>query len=207
MARSAAILLGILLSACTGFREVLPGVYRTPQASEERLSRRIDAHAIKTVVCLRGDSVPQETSARSAAATKTNWIQVRMSATRRPKPATLLALWNVAATAERPLLLHCRAGVDRTGLASALIVLHDTGDLARARDQPAFLPNGHLGVWGTEEMGRVLDGFAPWQPTMTFPEWVANVYAKDFPDEARAPLVPALMPVPPPELATSQPRL
>lgn len=188
----AAVLISVVLGACTGFRTVVPGVYRSPQASEERLSSRIDAHRIKTVVCLRGDNTPQQASARAASASGVSWIQVSMSATRRPKPATLLALWEVAATAERPLLLHCRAGVDRTGLASALVVLHDTGDLEQARAQLAFLPYGHIAAFGPKAMDEVLDEFAPFADRMAFPEWVTSVYARGFPAASRGPLVPEL---------------
>src|SRR5690606_7068908 len=97
--------------------------------------------------------------------------------TRTVSPETLLALWHAAARAPRPLLVHCRAGVDRPGLASALIVLHDTGDLERARGQLALLPYGHLGAFGTEKMGEVLDAYAPHHGTLSFPDWVTTVYA------------------------------
>jgi protein tyrosine phosphatase (PTP) superfamily phosphohydrolase (DUF442 family) len=172
------LLFGLLsFAACTGFREVGPGVYRSGQAGEDRLARRIEQHDIQTVVCLRNEGGVAAPSARAALGTGAAWWNVPFSATRTPTPETLLALWNVAANAPRPVLIHCRAGVDRTGLASALVVLHDTGDLARAREQLALLPHGHLSAFGTEKMGEVLDRYEPHHGAMTFPEWVANVYA------------------------------
>jgi protein tyrosine phosphatase (PTP) superfamily phosphohydrolase (DUF442 family) len=188
--RRSLLLLSLLLplAACTGFAEVRPGVFRSPQPGEDQLHRRIQSHGIRTVVCLRGDGEPSAASARAALAGGAAFVQVRMSATRPPKPATLLQLWQLAATAERPLLLHCRAGVDRTGLASALVVLHDTGDLAAARSQLALLPYGHVGAFGTQAMDEVLDAYEPYLGRMTFPDWVRELYAKSFP--AAVPVAP-----------------
>lgn len=173
--------LALALAACTGFTVVRPGVYRSPQPGEDQLARRIAAHDIRTVACLRGDGEPSAASRRAADGAGAEFVQVPMSATRRPSAATLLALWGLAETAQRPLLLHCRAGVDRTGLAAAIIVLHDTGDLAEARAQLALVPYGHVGAFGTEAMGAVLDAFEPYAGRMAFPDWVRDVYAAAAP--------------------------
>jgi protein tyrosine phosphatase (PTP) superfamily phosphohydrolase (DUF442 family) len=180
MPRAFLLLAGLGLCACSSFRTVGDGVYRSGQTGEDRLARRIEQHDIRTVVCLRGDTNDLGTtgaSARAALGTGAEWWNVPFSATRTPSPETLLALWRVAEAAPRPLLIHCRAGVDRTGLASALVVLHDTGDLARARGELALLPHGHLAAFGTEKMGEVLDRYAPHHGAMTFPDWVRGVYA------------------------------
>lgn len=167
-------------AACTGFREVRPGVYRSGQPGEDQLFRRITAFGLRTVVCLRGRSDPAAASARATEGAGIHFWNVPMSATRLPRPETLHELWRVAATAERPLLLHCRAGVDRTGLAAAIVVLHDTGDLAAARAQLATFPHGHLGMIGTEAMDEVLDRYSRHADRLTFPQWIDEVYAGEF---------------------------
>ncbi len=182
MARPAPLLLALLgaflpLAACTGLHEVRPGVWRAPQTGEDRLVRRIEQHGLRSVVCLRGEGDSTAASARAAEGTGISFWNVPMSATRLPRPATLRALWHVAEAAPRPMLLHCRAGVDRTGLASALVVLHDTGDLAAARGQLALLPYGHLGLFGTQAMDEVLELYAPHHGQLAFPTWVDQVYA------------------------------
>ena len=174
----------LALAACTGFREARPGVYRSPQADEDRLVRRIEQYDIRTVVCLRGGRSARS-SERAADAADVAFHAVPMSATRLPHPDTLLALWRIAAEAERPVLLHCRAGVDRTGLACAIVALHDTGDLAAARSQLALVPNGHLGAFGTEAMDEVLDRYEPHAGELSFPDWVERVYAADYAAEDR----------------------
>jgi protein tyrosine phosphatase (PTP) superfamily phosphohydrolase (DUF442 family) len=179
MARRAMLLL-LLAGACTGFSEVRPGVFRSPQVTEDRLVRRIERHGIHSVLCLRGPSEPAAATARAALATRTAFFQVPISATRPPRPEALLELWRIAAEAPRPLLVHCRAGVDRTGFASALIVLHDTGDLAAARSQLALVPYGHLASGASGVLDRVLDRYEPHHGTMAFPDWVARIYAVEF---------------------------
>lgn len=172
------------LCACTGFRAEANGVFRAAQSDEDRLARRIAAHGIRTVVCLRGDGPETAASARAALATGVDFVRVPMSATSRPAPTTLLALWQLAAAAPRPLLVHCRAGVDRTGLACAIVALHDTGDLAAARAQLDLLPYGHVRWSSTGAMDDVLDAYSAHHGELPFPAWVRDVYAPQWRDAA-----------------------
>lgn len=185
--RSAPWLLGVLAAACTGFRAVGDDVFRSPQPGEDALARQIAAHDLRTVVCLRGDGDGAAATARAAQGAGIRFWQVPLSAMHLPAPEVLLELWRVAATAERPLLLHCRSGIDRTGLASAIVVLHDTGDLEAARAQLALLPHGHLGLFRAGAMDDVLDRFAPYAARMAFPDWVRDVYAPGLATGHRGP--------------------
>ena len=169
----------LLLTACTGLHEEARGVFRSPQPREDQLARRIDRHGLRTVVCLRGGRSAR-ISQRAAENAGIAFHTVGLSARRTPEPDKLLALWQIAATAERPLLVHCRAGVDRTGLAMAIITLHDTGDLDEARDQLDLIPYGHVGAFGTEAMDAVLDAYEPFADTLPFPVWVERVYGPDW---------------------------
>ena len=181
--RARALLLPLLLlmvPACTGFRTVRPDVFRSPQPGEYQLARQIEEHGIRTVVCLRGKSDQSSASERAAFGAGAAFESVPMSANRPPRPDTLLELWRIAGEATRPLLLHCRAGVDRTGLAAAIVVLHDTNDLALARSQLALVPNGHLSWFSAGAMDDVLDQYEPHAKEMTFREWVETVYAPQF---------------------------
>ncbi len=181
MVRSLMLLVGLgLLTACTSFREVRPGVFRSGQPTEDWLARRIEQYGMQSVICLRGSNDNSAPTARAAVGAGIVFASVPMSATSPPRPATLLELWRLAANAPRPVLLHCRAGVDRTGLAAALFVLHDTGDLALARAQLALLPHGHLALFGQQAMDAVLDRYEPHHGKLSFPDWVQQVYAAEF---------------------------
>ncbi len=150
---------------------------------EDLLARTVTEHGIRSIVCLRGSGQSRGPSERAAIGTDVAFWNVPMSATRLPSPATLLALWEVAQNAERPLILHCRAGVDRTGLASAIVVLHDTGDLDAADEQLDLVPYGHVAWTQTGAMDEVLERYAPHHTRgVPFPEWVSEVYAEEFDD-------------------------
>jgi protein tyrosine phosphatase (PTP) superfamily phosphohydrolase (DUF442 family) len=179
--RSASLLsLLLLVPACTGLREVVPGVWRSPQPGEDQLARYIAHLKLRTVVSLCGDGEGTASSRRATENSGARFFHVPMSATKPPLPATLLDLWRIADQAKRPVLLHCRAGADRAGLASAIFVLHDTGDLDAARGELSLLPHGHLAFTATGAMDAVLDGYEPSAGRLTFPEWVEQVYAPAF---------------------------
>jgi protein tyrosine phosphatase (PTP) superfamily phosphohydrolase (DUF442 family) len=178
MTRSA-WLFACLLAACSGLHEVEPGVWRSPQVGEDRLARRIEHNGIRTVVCLRGGE-GAAVSERATLGTKIAFRHVLISARHAPPPEALLELWDIADRAERPLLVHCRAGADRTGLACAIVVLHDTGDLAQARGQLALIPYGHTGLLGTDALDDVLDQYELHAASMPFPDWVRDVYANQY---------------------------
>jgi len=168
-----------LLCSCTGFREGAPGLFRSPQPKEELLIQRIEDHGIRSVVSMRGGRSARM-SERATLVSDTRFYQVPISAKRPVRPEALRELWRIARHAPRPLLVHCRAGVDRTGLAMALFVLHDTDDLDAARAQLALIPNGHLAAFGTEEMDYVLDSYAEFHGVMSFPDWIERVYRGDY---------------------------
>jgi protein tyrosine phosphatase (PTP) superfamily phosphohydrolase (DUF442 family) len=172
-----ALLLLVPLGGCINLHAVEEGrVYRSMQPDEDQLARWIERYGLRTVLCLRGPGAGSRASGRPSVAADIAFVQVPMSATRLPRPETLLALWRAFEQAEYPLLLHCRAGADRSGLASALYVLYRTGDLDQARSQLRLIPYGHLGMFGTEAMGEVLDRYEPFHGRLSFPDWVREHY-------------------------------
>jgi uncharacterized protein (TIGR01244 family) len=169
------------LTSCTGFHTIVDGAfYRDRQPTEDELVEHISREGIRTVVMLRSLNEDTRATRRAAWVSGADFVNVPISAKRLPTPAQLRAIWQVIETAARPVLFHCRAGVDRTGLCAALSVLHETGSLALARRQLAAIPFGHVGMFGTESMGRVLDLFEASHAGLSFGAWVDSVYATAF---------------------------
>ena len=160
-------------------------MFRSPFAREEQMIRRIEEHDIKNVLCLRGGRSARQ-SERATMGGGATFTAIPISATKTPSPDALLRIWNFAKTAERPCMVHCLAGVDRTGLALAIIALHDTGDLKLARRQLAFIPNGHIAAFGTEAMDHVLDEYSAFHPELVFNEWVTQIYTPNNAGSAAA---------------------
>ena len=176
-------------------------VYRCAQPSGPELTEVIERDKIRTVVNLRGvaqtmhhpRSAWYRLEAETTAEAGVNQEDITLSAKLLPPPAELRRLIDVLDRAERPLLLHCKQGADRTGLAAALaILLHTDGTLADARKQlwPIY---GHFPVGGTVAMDDFLDRYETWltkESREHTPErlrdWATTVYA---PGAARSNLV------------------
>jgi hypothetical protein len=85
-----------------------------------------------------------------------------MSAGRLPSPQAIRRLIEVLDRSEYPLLLHCRRGADRTGLASAVLLLLQTDfSLAQARFQLG-LRYGHLALGRPAELDRFFGLYVSW---------------------------------------------
>lgn len=170
--------LALSLGSCSNLHTVEEGrFYRSAQLDGPGFTEQIQAHGLRTVVRLRGGGPGDpgfDAEAAAATAGNAKLVQLPMSARRYPTRAELLALWDTFEHGEYPMLVHCKAGADRTSLASALYVLQRTGDLKAARAQLA-LTFGHTG-WGTNRLDRVLEMYGRWHGRMDFRTWVQMLY-------------------------------
>ena len=114
--------------------EIVPGVTRRAQPSPKDI-RVFAAKGGKTIINLRGEGrggpYLLEREACSAAAVKL--VNIRSSSRQLPTRETVLALAELSGNAQRPLMLHCKSGADRAGLAAGLFVLFAGGSLAEAK--------------------------------------------------------------------------
>ena len=106
---------------------VIPGqAYRCAQLSYDQLVDSVRGSGVKTVVNLRGTAPDLDWYVAESRATRDTDIcqeDITLSAYRLPAPDELRRLVDVIDHATYPVLLHCRQGVDRTGLASAILML------------------------------------------------------------------------------------
>lgn len=173
-----AVVCTLALTSCSNLHTVEEGrVYRSAQLDGQGFTEQIDAHGLRTLLRLRGGGPGDpgfDAEAAAAVAGNAKLVQIPMSARRYPTRAELLALWDTFEHAEYPMLIHCKAGADRTSLASALYVLQRTGDLDAARAQIGLM-FGHTG-WGTNRLDRVLEMYGRWHGRMDFRTWVEMLY-------------------------------
>jgi protein tyrosine phosphatase (PTP) superfamily phosphohydrolase (DUF442 family) len=150
----------------SNWHTLLPGrVYRSAQLSHDEFVTRIREHGIRTVVNLRGccsDFDWYRDEARATAELDIAQEDVTLSATRLPPPDELRRLVEVVDRAEYPFIIHCRQGVDRTGLAAAVILLLATdSSYADARGQLG-LRYGHVAFGPTRAMTQFFDLYDRW---------------------------------------------
>jgi protein tyrosine phosphatase (PTP) superfamily phosphohydrolase (DUF442 family) len=106
----------------TNFDYVVRGqVYRSAQPSPGQLEGWIQKYGLKTIINLRGENF-SDYAAEVAAAKQygATLIDISLPTTQMPKSPQLMRLADALETAERPILLHCREGADRTSLASVM---------------------------------------------------------------------------------------
>lgn len=121
----------LLSSACAyaprfiqNVHEVVPGeVYRSAQLGPERLTQLIDQHGIRSVLNLRGASPGEawyDDERTTAHQNNVEHINFALSSRVEVPPEQADELIRIMREAPKPMLIHCWAGADRTGLASAL---------------------------------------------------------------------------------------
>ncbi|MGL6095737.1 MAG: tyrosine-protein phosphatase [Fimbriiglobus sp.] len=188
VALAAVVWEGVRVLAFENRHTVIPGaIYRSAQPSPALLRREVAEHGIRTVVNLRGCS-PQTPwyAAETRAAHDLGLSQedVTFSANRLPAPAELRRLIDVLDHSAKPLLIHCKRGADRTGLAATLVhLLYTDATLPEARRQ--LLPiYGHFEFGRTMAMDDFFDRYEAWLTRRGVPHtpdrfrtWAGTVYS------------------------------
>jgi protein tyrosine phosphatase (PTP) superfamily phosphohydrolase (DUF442 family) len=202
--RALVLLAGLLVAAeavrmyaGNNLHEVIPGkVYRTNQPSPAGLRDLIADTGIRTVINLRGYSpaAPDDwyrNEARVTCAAGISQEDVTLSAMRLPPPAELRRLIDVLDHTEYPVLFHCKAGADRTGLVATVVLLlytDATPDRARRQLWPRY---GHFRFGRAAAMDDFFDRYEAWlagrpHAPGLFRDWAVNHYS---PGPARGTLV------------------
>ena len=121
----------IVCSMSCNFRTVQKKqLYRMGQPDKSTLIETIADYEIKTVINLRGENPDADWYKEELEAvqqTGVHHINIRMSSKRIPRRSQLLKLIHSFENSPRPILVHCAAGIDRTGEASAMWVLDQMG--------------------------------------------------------------------------------
>ncbi|OCC05544.1 hypothetical protein BA190_08530 [Labrys sp. WJW] len=145
--------------------QVEPGLYRSAQLSPEKLQEVITSGDIRTIVNLRGPHRGAgwyEDEKRTTQILKVLQIDIPMSSDKAPDPETLARLISVLKTAKQPILVHCKNGADRTGLAAALFEHLVAGKTPEEARQQLSFYYGHF-PWlgsGTAAMDETFDRVA-----------------------------------------------
>ncbi len=147
------------------FHPITPGeAYRSGQPDEHMLAQYKEQYKIKSVLNLRG-SHPGESwyEEEMAASAKLNLVHydVTLSSSQELTDAAVRQLLEVFRTAPRPILIHCQAGADRSGLVAAMWkVVVNKMPKADAKKELSLL-YGHIALGENRAMDRF---FEKWQP-------------------------------------------
>ncbi|KJB90438.1 tyrosine/serine protein phosphatase [Skermanella aerolata KACC 11604] len=159
------VILGSLMSVALGtgglhlgilhlgdnFHAVVPGeLYRSAQPTPELISYYQKEYGIKTVINLRGENVGTGWYDAELATTSKlgiRFVNFRMSAKREFTQERLTELMAVLREAEKPVLVHCTSGSDRSGLVSALYLAAVAKVGEEQADSQISFRYGHIPLW------------------------------------------------------------
>ena len=108
--------------------EIAPGVFRSNQPGPARV-RAEARRGIRTIISLRGNTGGSFRLFEMEAAEEVG-IQMefaRLSASNLLPAEEYIALLDLFKSVERPMLMHCKSGADRAGLASAMYLIAEEG--------------------------------------------------------------------------------
>src|SRR2546423_1053585 len=134
------------------FHEVGPGVYRSSQPSLQFLQRMIHEKNLRSIIKLNNSRESSWSAGEGAIvrAAGVQYFDVPIGVTELPARYDLIAIIDALESAQRPLLIHCKTGADRTGFVAALVQMHDGKRLDEAISDQLRLGYLHIGHIGPE---------------------------------------------------------
>jgi protein tyrosine/serine phosphatase len=152
------------------FHPITPDeAYRSAQLDQDELEHDIRKFKIRSIINLKGKAVGEplyEQEIANCRKLSVKHYDLGLSADKAPSSPDIEKLLKLFRNAPRPVLIHCQAGADRSGLAAALWkVVIDGAPKSVARDQLS-IRYGHMPFGPTQ----VLDAF--------FENWVTPTTAK-----------------------------
>ena len=173
---------GVLRNLWHNFSEVAPGVYRTNHPDHARFTAYANM-GIKTVLNLRGEGREPHylLEVESCSALGLTLVSIPLSARKAPYRERLLELIAAFETMEKPFLIHCKSGADRTGLAAALyLMIHEGQTVEDATDQLS-LRYLHIRRTSTGILDHFFDVYAARnaQSPIDIVDWIKTEYDRE----------------------------
>jgi protein tyrosine/serine phosphatase len=130
------------------FHKIEDGVYRSAQMNPYSLKNYIKKYDLKLIISFRKDSLTSPLSLFERELCKemnVDFQHISLSSRKIPTKEKLLELKNTFTNIKKPMLMHCKAGADRTSLAAVLYLYFNGYDLKKAmKEQLGFLKYGHI---------------------------------------------------------------
>lgn len=172
----------ILRLVWRNFAVVVPGRwYRASHPLPWRIGAWVRRIGLRTIVNLRGPRECGSDSLTRAAAARLGVAHVYMPFESRgaPHKDRILRFHEIWRTVETPVLMHCKSGADRAGLAAGLVLMFEGGTAAQALRQLS-LRYGHF----RNASPGILDAFflryqAEAEGRLPFLDWVRDEYDEE----------------------------
>ena len=154
----------------TNFSKVDEGVYRSAQLTPWKLKKIIKKYGIKTIVNLRGTHKNYLYQKEKEICEKmgVKYIPFQISSRNLPKDYEIEELINIFKNEKRPILFHCKAGADRTGMVATLYHIINGMKKKEAIQKELKLRYGYLSL---SKAGRIRKMFELYNEEEDFLDW------------------------------------
>jgi protein tyrosine/serine phosphatase len=143
------------------FHAITPGeAYRSAQMDQDELEHYIHKFKIRSILNLTGNNTGKSWYDEEIAISSRMGIRhfdVELSSDKIPNPSEMEELIRLFHVAPRPILIHCHAGADRGGLASALWKVEIDGEPIEVARQQLSIRFGHMPFGPTQVLDKFFD--------------------------------------------------
>lgn len=150
------------------FNEVRAGeLYRSAQPDAREIASYANRYQIRTIINLRGSNPGTTWYDSEVAASKVfgiTHVDFPMSAKRELTQEQARTLVDIFRTAQKPILVHCESGADRSGLASALYLAAVSKTDEETAERQLSIRYGHISspLSAYYAMDRTFEALEPW---------------------------------------------
>ncbi len=167
------------------FHTIVSGkCYRSEQLTPQAITDAIRHNGIRCVLNLRGEQKNAEWykgEVAACAAEKVDLDDINIGLGALPKPDVLQHLVAKLEAGPYPMLLHCRSGSDRTGLASAFYLhLVEKRPLPDAESEQVTWRYGHFPFGKAKSINAFFDLYHQTSDGKSLKEWLIETYPAEY---------------------------
>ena len=169
--KAAAIMAGFLVAMAAlrvwyldeqgNFHSITPGeAYRSAQLDQDELVHYIGKYQIRSVINLRGENDAERWYTVETAMCRNLGVRhydLGLTAYAMPTALEIRELLRLFSIAPRPVLIHCKAGADRSGLAAAIWKMTIDGSPKSVAMKQLSLRFGHMPFGSTHVMDTFIE--------------------------------------------------
>ena len=145
------------------FHPITPGeAYRSAQLDQDELEYYIHKFGIRSIINLRGKKNGRSWYVEEIETCQNLGVKhydLKLSPKKAPSPGRIQELLKLFRVAPRPVLIHCKAGADRSGLAAALWKMVIDGAPKSEARRHLSIRYGHMPLGPTQALDAFLENW------------------------------------------------